>query len=169
LEPFDIKIAVVGLGYVGLPLAVEFARQYTTIGFDTKQSRINELKAGKDSTLEVEPEDFRTLPNLQFTKNPKDISDCNIYVVTVPTPIDEFKRPDLKPLQNACRTIGAVLQQHDIVIFESTVFPGATEEVCMPILEQVSGLTFNRDFFLAYSPERINPGVNCIASQILRN
>ncbi len=152
------KIAVIGLGYVGLPLAVEFARQYPTIGFDTKQSRIDELKAGKDSTMEVEPEVLERLENILFTSDPEDIRNSSIFIVAVPTPIDEFKRPDLNPLQKACRTIGAVLKQGDTVIFESTVFPGATEEVCMPILEQVSGLKFNRDFFLGYSPERINPG-----------
>ncbi|MFC1775852.1 nucleotide sugar dehydrogenase [Pseudomonadota bacterium] len=152
------KIAIIGLGYVGLPLAVEFAKQYPTTGFDIKQSRIDELKIGKDSTLEVDSEELLKLENLSFTSNPEDISDSNIYIVTVPTPIDEFKRPDLSPLHDACRTIGEVLKHGDIVIFESTVFPGATEEVCMPILESVSGLKFNRDFFLGYSPERINPG-----------
>ena len=152
------KIAIIGLGYVGLPLAVEFAKQYHTTGFDIKQSRIDELKIGKDSTLEVEPEELGKLTNIRFTSNPEDLSDSTIFIVTVPTPIDEFKRPDLNPLQSACRTIGTVLKQGDLVIFESTVFPGATEEVCMPILEEVSGLKFNRDFFLGYSPERINPG-----------
>jgi UDP-N-acetyl-D-galactosamine dehydrogenase len=154
----DSKIAIIGLGYVGLPLAVEFARHYPTTGLDIKQSRIDELKAGKDSTLEIEPEELASLANIRFTTNPEDLAASNIYIVTVPTPIDEFKRPDLRPLESACRTVGAVLKQGDIVIFESTVFPGATEEVCMPILEKVSGLKFNRDFFLGYSPERINPG-----------
>lgn len=152
------KIAIIGLGYVGLPLAVEFAKQYHTTGFDINQSRIDELKIGKDSTLEIEPEELEKLENISFTTNPEDLSNSTIFIVTVPTPIDEFKRPDLNPLQSACRTIGAVLKQGDLVIFESTVFPGATEEVCMPILEEVSGLKFNRDFFLGYSPERINPG-----------
>ena len=152
------KIAIIGLGYVGLPLAVEFAKQYHTTGFDINHSRIDELKIGKDSTLEVEPEELGKLTNIRFTSNPEDLSNSTIFIVTVPTPIDEFKRPDLNPLQSACRTIGTVLKQGDLVIFESTVFPGATEEVCMPILEEVSGLKFNRDFFLGYSPERINPG-----------
>ncbi len=140
------KIAVIGLGYVGLPLAVEFAGQYPTIGFDINQSRIDELKAGKDSTLEVEPAELSKLKNMSFTADPQDIRHCNIYIVAVPTPIDEFKQPDLKPLQSACRTVGAALKQGDVVIFESTVFPGASEEVCVPILVQVSGLKFNRDF-----------------------
>ena len=152
------KIAIIGIGYVGLPLAVEFAKQYPTIGFDIKQSRIDELNAGKDSTLEVGPEELAKLEGIRFTTTPEDIGNSNIFIVTVPTPIDEFKRPDLGPLQRACRTIGTALKQGDIVIFESTVFPGATEEVCMPILEQVSGLKCNQDFFLGYSPERINPG-----------
>lgn len=152
------KIAIIGLGYVGLPLAVEFAKQYHTTGFDINQSRIDELKICKDSTLEIEPEDLKKLEKICFTTNPEDIRDSTIFIVTVPTPIDEFKRPDLSPLQSACRTIGTVLKQGDLVIFESTVFPGATEEVCMPILEEVSGLKFNQEFFLGYSPERINPG-----------
>ena len=152
------KIAIIGLGYVGLPLAVELAKQYPTTGFDLKQSRIDELKIGKDSTLEVEPLELARLDKLRFTSDPEDLRDSNIYIVTVPTPIDAFKRPDLGPLERACRTIGAVLKPGDLVIFESTVFPGATEEVCMPILEEVSGLKYNRDFFLGYSPERINPG-----------
>ncbi len=152
------KIAIIGLGYVGLPLAVEFAKQYPTTGFDIKQSRVDELKAGKDSTLEVEPEELEKLENISFSSSLEDIKNSNIYIVTVPTPIDEFKRPDLSPLQSASHSIGKVLKQGDVVIFESTVFPGATEEVCMPILEEVSGLKYNRDFFLGYSPERINPG-----------
>ena len=152
------KIAIIGLGYVGLPLAVEFARQYTTIGFDIKQDRIDELRAGRDSTLEIDPEELKDLERITFTSKPGDIRNYDVYIVTVPTPIDELKNPDLKPLQAACRTVGAVLKTNDIVIFESTVFPGASEEVCAPILEQVSGLTFNQDFFLGYSPERINPG-----------
>ncbi len=152
------KIAIIGIGYVGLPLAVEFAKQYPTTGFDINQARIDELNAGKDSTLEVEPGEFTKLENIRFTTNQEDIGNSNVFIVTVPTPIDEFKQPDLEPLQSACRIIGAELKRGDIVIFESTVYPGATEEVCMPILEQVSGLVFNQDFFLGYSPERINPG-----------
>jgi UDP-N-acetyl-D-galactosamine dehydrogenase len=154
----ESKIAIIGLGYVGLPLAVEFAKQYPTIGFDIMQSRIDELKTGKDSTLEVEPEELKKLQNIRFTGNPEDIRNCNVYIVTVPTPIDEDKEPDLTPLQEACKTVGEILKKDDLVIFESTVFPGATEEVCALILEHVSGLVYNRDFFLGYSPERINPG-----------
>jgi UDP-N-acetyl-D-galactosamine dehydrogenase len=160
LNTDQIKIAVIGLGYVGLPLAVEFARQYRTIGFDIKESRIDELRRGQDSTLEVEPEELQGLESLEFTAKGARIADCNVFVVTVPTPIDEFKRPDLGPLEAACRTVGAALGRGDTVIFESTVFPGATEDICRPILERVSGLEFNREFFLGYSPERINPGDN---------
>jgi len=152
------RIGIVGLGYVGLPLAVEFGKQFETIGFDINTARIDELKNGKDSTLEVEPELFAEATKLSFTSQLDDIADCNIYIVTVPTPIDSVKRPDLSPLENASKTVGAVLSKGDIVIYESTVYPGATEEVCIPILEQVSGLTFNSDFFAGYSPERINPG-----------
>ncbi len=154
----DWRIAVIGLGYVGLPLAVEFARNYPTTGFDIKQSRIDELKAGEDSTLEVEAESLAGLENICFTSKQDEIGQCNIYIVTVPTPIDEFKRLDLYPLESACRTVAAVLNRGDVVIIESTVFPGASEEVCMPILEADSALTFNEDFFIGYSPERINPG-----------
>jgi UDP-N-acetyl-D-galactosamine dehydrogenase len=158
MKPQQSNIAIIGIGYVGLPLAMEFAKQYPTTGFDIKQSRIDELKAGRDSTLEVEAEELGRLESIRFTTNPGDIEDSNIYIVTVPTPIDEFKRPDLRPLESACRTVGVVLKPGNVVIFESTVFPGATEEVCMPILEEISGLAFNKDFFLGYSPERINPG-----------
>jgi UDP-N-acetyl-D-glucosamine/UDP-N-acetyl-D-galactosamine dehydrogenase len=151
-------LGVVGLGYVGLPLAVEFGRHYRTVGFDIKAARIAELRAGHDSTLEVEPGDLAAATQLSFTSELKELRRCNVYIVTVPTPIDEFKRPDLKPLEGASTTIGKVLKRGDIVIYESTVYPGCTEEVCVPILGRMSGLVFNRDFFAGYSPERINPG-----------
>jgi UDP-N-acetyl-D-galactosamine dehydrogenase len=152
------KIAIIGLGYVGLPLAVEFGKNIKTIGFDIKLSRIEELKAGKDCTLEVHSDELKLAPLLSFTSDPQDIKDCNIYVVTVPTPINEQKQPNLKPLKQASETVGKLLNNADIVIYESTVYPGATEEVCVPILEKSSGLTFNQGFYCGYSPERINPG-----------
>jgi UDP-N-acetyl-D-galactosamine dehydrogenase len=158
---FDIKnirIGVVGLGYVGLPLAVEFGRKYPTVGFDVKESRIAELKKGKDSTLEVTTEELRESKSLTFTADAKGIADCNFYIVTVPTPIGDGNRPLLTPLRNASITIGKVLKKGDIVVYESTVYPGATEEFCVPFLEKESGLKFNKDFFAGYSPERINPG-----------
>ena len=154
----DSRIGIIGLGYVGLPLAVEFARQYPTTGFDINHARIDELQKGKDSTLEIASDELQTMQKIRFTTNPNDIQDCNIYIVTVPTPINADKEPDLTPLEAACNTIGVVLKKDDLVIFESTVFPGATEEVCALLLEHVSGLVFNQDFFLGYSPERINPG-----------
>ncbi|WLQ16871.1 Vi polysaccharide biosynthesis UDP-N-acetylglucosamine C-6 dehydrogenase TviB [Hahella aquimaris] len=154
----NAKIAVVGLGYVGLPLAVEFGKKFSTVGFDINAARIEELKSGKDSTLEVEPELLAEANKLSYSNKLEDIQSCNVYIVTVPTPIDDFKTPDLRPLQSASRTIGKVLKKDDVVIYESTVYPGATEEVCVPILEEVSGLKFNQDFFAGYSPERINPG-----------
>ena len=164
------KIAIIGLGYVGLPLAVEFGKKRETIGFDINTSRVDELKQGKDSTLEVEPEELTQAINLSYTTNPEEIRDCSIYIVTVPTPIDKHKRPDLTPLEKSSETIGKLLNPGDIVIYESTVFPGATEEVCAPILEKQSGLKYltnnhqspatenAKGFFLGYSPERINPG-----------
>jgi len=152
------KIALIGLGYVGLPLAVEFGKKIKTIGFDINRLRVEELKSGKDSTLEVEPEALKQATMLSYTTQWEDIRDCNIYIVTVPTPIDKHKRPDLTPLVKSSETVGKVLGKGDIVIYESTVYPGATEEVCVPILEQQSGLTFNQDFYCGYSPERINPG-----------
>ncbi len=152
------KICIIGLGYVGLPLAVEFGLRFPTIGFDINSKRITELRSGVDHTLEVEPELLAEAKQLSFTDQLEEIRSCNVYIVTVPTPIDEFKTPDLRPLQSASRTIGAVLQRNDVVIYESTVYPGATEEICVPILEQVSGLKLNQDFFIGYSPERINPG-----------
>lgn len=153
-----VKLAVVGLGYVGLPLAVEFGRKRAVIGFDINQRRVEELQAGHDATLEVERELLVQAQGLQFTTAPQRLEICNVFIVTVPTPIDEHKRPDLTPLLKASETIGKVLKRGDIVIYESTVYPGATEEECVPVLEKHSGLTFNVDFFAGYSPERINPG-----------
>jgi len=158
---FDLtnaKIGILGLGYVGLPLAVEFGKKIPTIGLDINAPRIAELKNGKDSTLEVSPEELKQATHLQYTNDLNDLRACNIYIVTVPTPIDKFKRPDLSPLISASSAVGKVISQNDIVVFESTVYPGATEEVCVPIIEKESGLTFNKDFFAGYSPERINPG-----------
>ena len=152
------KIGVIGLGYVGLPLAVEFGKIYDTVGFDINQSRIDELESGVDSTLEVESADLAKATKLVYSPKIEDIADCSIYIVTVPTPIDKNKRPDLTPLEKSSGTISKVLKKGDIVIYESTVFPGCTEEVCVPILEAGSGLKYNEDFFCGYSPERINPG-----------
>ncbi len=152
------SIGVIGLGYVGLPLAVEFGRHFPTVGFDINNRRIRELKNGLDHTLEVTANELAAVQHLCFTDQLEDLRACNVYIVTVPTPVDRHKRPDLSPLESASRSIGQVLQQGDTVIYESTVYPGATEEVCVPILEQVSGLRFNTDFFVGYSPERINPG-----------
>ncbi len=154
----DVRIGVIGLGYVGLPLAVEFGKVYPVVGFDIKQDRIAELKSGQDSTLEVEPEELATAKWLSFSSRLDDLRSCNVYVVTVPTPIDDHKRPDLTPLIRASETIGQVLKAGDVVIYESTVYPGATEDDCVPVLERTSGLKFNQDFFCGYSPERINPG-----------
>ena len=154
----NTKIAIIGLGYVGLPLAVEFGKVFETIGFDINKSRIEELLGGKDSTLEVTSHELQEATQLSYTIDAKDIQNCNIFIVTVPTPIDEHKKPDLTPLVNASKTVGRLLKKDDLVIYESTVYPGATEEVCVPILEQHSGLNFNQDFFCGYSPERINPG-----------
>jgi UDP-N-acetyl-D-galactosamine dehydrogenase len=152
------RIGVVGLGYVGLPLAVEFGRHFHTVGFDVKAQRIAELKAGKDVTLETTKAELKAAHRLSFTKDLKDLKPCRVYIVTVPTPIDTYKRPDLTPLVKASETVGKVLKKGDVVVYESTVYPGCTEEVCVPILEKVSGLKFNKDFFAGYSPERINPG-----------
>jgi UDP-N-acetyl-D-galactosamine dehydrogenase len=154
----QVQLGIVGLGYVGLPLAVEFGKKFPTIGLDINPARIAELKEGYDSTLEVEPELLAQANQLQYTHRLQDLIDCNVYIITVPTPIDEHKRPDLRPLEMASFTVGSVLKQGNIVIFESTVYPGATEEVCIPILERESGLIYNQDFFAGYSPERINPG-----------
>lgn len=154
------KIAIIGLGYVGLPLCVEFSRQYNTIGFDISRRRVDELTQGHDRTREVEEGDLRAVceNGLRFSTDLDDIADCNIYIVTVPTPVDRHHRPDLSPLLGASETVGKVLKKGDIVIYESTVYPGATEEDCVPVLEMLSGLKFNEDFFCGYSPERINPG-----------
>jgi UDP-N-acetyl-D-glucosamine/UDP-N-acetyl-D-galactosamine dehydrogenase len=154
----DCRIGVIGLGYVGLPLAVEFGRHYDTTGFDIDPQRIAELRRGRDRTLEVEPRALKLARRLRFTSGLKDLRRCRVHVVTVPTPIDVYKRPDLQPLERASESVGRVLKRGDIVVYESTVYPGCTEEFCVPILERVSGLRFNRDFFAGYSPERINPG-----------
>lgn len=154
----NIKLSIVGLGYVGLPLAVEFGRKRYVVGFDINQRRIDELKAGNDFTLETTQEELATAKYLSYTTNPDDLSSCNCYIVTVPTPIDKFKRPDLTPLIKASEVVGKVLKKADLVIYESTVYPGCTEEDCVPVLEKYSGLKFNQDFFCGYSPERINPG-----------
>ena len=158
MERENLKIGVIGLGYVGLPLAVELDRHFHTIGFDIKKSRIAELETGHDSTLEVDDADLKNAGELSFTTDPEDLADCNFFIVTVPTPIDRHKRPDLKPLISASKSIGEVMQKGSVVVYESTVYPGATEEVCVPQLEKASGLRFNKDFFVGYSPERINPG-----------
>ncbi|WP_116869794.1 nucleotide sugar dehydrogenase [Vibrio splendidus] len=152
------KIAVIGLGYVGLPLAVELGKKYATVGFDINNERISELMKGIDSTLECDKAEMLEASFLKYSNNVDDIRQCNIYIVTVPTPINKHKQPDLSPLINASKMLGQVLAKNDIVIYESTVYPGATEEQCVPALESVSGLRFNEDFFVGYSPERINPG-----------
>ena len=156
----NAKLAVIGLGYVGLPLAHAFSKQYKVVGFDIAQWRIDELRSGHDRTLELSDAQVQEAINngMEFTNRLEDIAECNIFIVTVPTPIDEHKRPDLTPLLKASESIGKVLKKGDIVIYESTVYPGATEEECVPVLEKVSGLKFNEDFFCGYSPERINPG-----------
>mgnify|MGYP001361607511 FL=1 len=154
----DTRIAVIGLGYVGLPLAVEFGKKYLTIGFDVNRSRITALISGSDSTLEVDTAELESATHLSYTTDVDKLKTCNIYIVTVPTPIDINKRPDLSHLEKASETVGKVLSKDDIVIYESTVYPGATEEVCVPILEKHSDLTFNKNFYCGYSPERINPG-----------
>lgn len=154
----DLRIAIIGLGYVGLPLAVEFGKKVSVVGFDIYQKRISELKNGQDHTLEVSPEELKQAAQLSYTSNLEDLKDCNFFIVTVPTPIDDYKQPDLTPLVKASTSIGKILKKGDIVVYESTVYPGATEEVCIPVLEEISGLKFNKDFFAGYSPERINPG-----------
>ncbi|WP_419243706.1 Vi polysaccharide biosynthesis UDP-N-acetylglucosamine C-6 dehydrogenase TviB [Photobacterium leiognathi] len=154
----NLKIGIVGLGYVGLPLAVEFGKKYSTLGFDINEARVKELESGKDSTLECSSEELSSAPLLQYTSQLEDLQACNFYVVTVPTPITEENAPDLTPLKKASEALAQVIVKGDIVVFESTVYPGATEEVCIPIIEKMSGLTFNKDFFAGYSPERINPG-----------
>jgi UDP-N-acetyl-D-galactosamine dehydrogenase len=154
----DARVAVIGLGYVGLPLAVEFGKRYDTLGFDIDAARVGRLQQGNDSNGECEPAEIAAATRLQLSADPQALRDRNVYIVTVPTPVDEHKRPDLSPLVKASGTIGAVLKSGDVVVYESTVYPGATEEICVPELERVSGLRFNQDFFVGYSPERINPG-----------
>jgi UDP-N-acetyl-D-glucosamine/UDP-N-acetyl-D-galactosamine dehydrogenase len=154
----NTRIAIIGLGYVGLPLAVEFGKRYATVGFDINPSRIAELRAGRDSTLEVDADELASATSLAYSASLDELRECNVFVVTVPTPIDAAKRPDLTPLVKASEALGSVLKRGDIVVYESTVYPGCTEEVCVPILEKVSGLVYNTDFFAGYSPERINPG-----------
>lgn len=154
----DLKLSIIGLGYVGLPLAIEFSRKRSIVGFDINQHRIEELESGNDSTLEITQEELTSAKELTYTNKPDDLKSCNCFIVTVPTPIDEYKRPDLTPLIKASETVGKVLKKGDIVIYESTVYPGCTEEDCVPVLEKYSGLKFNQDFFCGYSPERINPG-----------
>lgn len=154
----DLKLAIIGLGYVGLPLAVEFARYRPVVGFDINQRRIDELKSGTDATLETTKDELAAAQHLTYTTHPDDLRVCNCYIVTVPTPIDEYKQPDLTPLIKASETVGKVMKRGDIVIYESTVYPGCTEEDCVPVLEKCSGLKFNQDFYCGYSPERINPG-----------
>lgn len=158
LKVDDIKLAIIGLGYVGLPLAAEFGKSRSVVGFDINQQRIEALKAGHDETLEVSDEELKHAVHLNYSADIEDLKACNTYIVTVPTPIDVHKKPDLTPLIKASQTIGKVLKKGDIVIYESTVYPGATEDDCVPVLEQFSGLKFNEDFYAGYSPERINPG-----------
>ncbi|MBL6657573.1 MAG: nucleotide sugar dehydrogenase [Flavobacteriales bacterium] len=154
----EYKIAVIGLGYVGIPLAVEFGKKYTTIGLDINLERIDELKSGFDRTLEMSEEDLESAVKLSYTADINDTKDCNIYIITVPTPINKKNLPDLSPLISSSHSVGSIIKKGDIIIYESTVYPGVTEDECVPILEKVSGLTFNKDFFCGYSPERINPG-----------
>jgi UDP-N-acetyl-D-galactosamine dehydrogenase len=157
-ELADARPAIVGLGYVGLPLAVEFGRHYPTIGFDIDAERVAELKRGRDATLEVTADELAEATQLEYSTSLDDLRGCNVFIVTVPTPIDTYKRPDMSALRSASATIGKVIKRGDVVVYESTVYPGATEEVCLPIIEATSGLELNRDFFAGYSPERINPG-----------
>ncbi len=158
MKVIDLRIAIVGLGYIGLPLAVEFGRKHKVIGFDINKKRIEELNKGVDITSELNSKEIRQAKNLSFTFNINDVKKCNIFIITVPTPIDSQKRPDLTYLKKASEDVGSVLKKNDLVIYESTVFPGVTEEFCAPILEKKSNLKFNKDFYLGYSPERINPG-----------
>jgi UDP-N-acetyl-D-galactosamine dehydrogenase len=154
----NLRVGIIGLGYVGLPLAVEFGKRFTTVGFDVKADRVDELRRGEDSTLETDAAELAAASKLSFTTRLADLKPCRVFIVTVPTPIDDYKRPDLTPLEKASESVGQVLKKGDVVVYESTVYPGCTEEVCVPILERVSGLRFNRDFYAGYSPERINPG-----------
>jgi UDP-N-acetyl-D-galactosamine dehydrogenase len=152
------KVGLIGLGYVGLPLAVEFGKHFDTVGFDVKQSRLDSLRRGEDPTLETSPAELASAVKLKYSSDPEDLRGRDIFIVTVPTPVDRYKHPDLNPLYRACETIGKVMKPGSLVIYESTVYPGCTEEECVPVLERISGLKFNRDFFCGYSPERINPG-----------
>jgi UDP-N-acetyl-D-galactosamine dehydrogenase len=154
----DLLIAMIGLGYVGLPLAVEFGKMIPTIGFDINPARVKELEDGHDSTLEVDSENMQSATQLSYTSNSADIASANFFIITVPTPVDNYNNPDLTPLEKASETVGKRLKKGDYVVYESTVYPGATEEVCVPVLEKQSGLTYNKDFYVGYSPERINPG-----------
>jgi UDP-N-acetyl-D-galactosamine dehydrogenase len=154
----QIRIAVIGLGYVGLPLAAAFGKRFPTLGFDINSTRVGELKQQHDRTLEVSADELRASSLLGFSDDPAALSTCNVFIITVPTPIDEFKRPDLRPLESASRAVGKAIGKGGVAIYESTVYPGATEEICVPIIERESGLTFNQDFYAGYSPERINPG-----------
>ncbi len=154
----NLRIGVVGLGYVGLPLAVEFGKRFRTTGYDLKVARVADLSEGRDSTLEVTKDELKAANRLEFTSTLTDLKACRVYIVTVPTPIDKYNRPDLSPLEKASAALGSILKKGDVVVYESTVYPGGTEEICVPLLEKHSGLKFNRDFFCGYSPERINPG-----------
>ncbi|MGB6356586.1 MAG: nucleotide sugar dehydrogenase, partial [Steroidobacteraceae bacterium] len=158
VRPKKRRIGVIGLGYVGLPLAVEFGKLFETVGFDIGTARVAQLRRGRDSTLEVSKEELRAAKKLSYATDPAALDRCNYYIVTVPTPIDKYNRPDLAPLIAASHTVGRALSKDDVVIYESTVYPGCTEEICVPILERISGLRFNRGFYVGYSPERINPG-----------
>lgn len=158
MTPKDARLAVIGLGYVGLPLAVAFSSHRSAIGYDVNSQRVQELKRGLDSTLEVDEQELAKAHGLFITDDPADLADCNVYIITAPTPLDDHHRPDLSPLLNASETVGQSLSPGDVVVYESTVYPGATEEDCVPVLERVSGLGFNQEFFVGYSPERINPG-----------
>jgi UDP-N-acetyl-D-glucosamine/UDP-N-acetyl-D-galactosamine dehydrogenase len=158
MRPENIKIAIIGLGYVGLPLAVEFGKKTPTVGFDINQERVAQLSAGNDTTLECSREELKEANRLSYSSELNEISDCTTYIITVPTPIDKNNQPDLTPLEKASETVGKILSKNDVVIYESTVYPGVTEEICVPILEKISGLKFNEGFFVGYSPERINPG-----------
>ena len=164
----DSSIAIVGLGYVGLPLAVEFGTKRKVIGFDINEDRIKELKKGIDNTLETTNQELKDATHLSFTNCLDDLKDCKIFIITVPTPIDEHKKPDLSPLENASKAIGSILKKEDIVIYESTVYPGATEEICVPILEAKSGLSFNKEFFCGYSPSASTLEIKNIAFQLLK-
>ena len=158
LDLTTVRVGIIGLGYVGLPLAAEFSKKFPTIGLDINPTRIAELKNGHDSTRELDTAELAAAKALKFADDPVALASCNVFIVTVPTPIDDSKRPDLRPLESASRTVGGIIKIGDVVIYESTVYPGATEEVCIPIIEEISGLRYNEDFYAGYSPERINPG-----------